>query len=176
MRLEDCMPLCAQMDMTRVLASLEAAAASNPGRAEEIGGLLSFVAQLAEDHISIRRAPSIPAVAVGYWRGQKGATHAPQWPPNGEIADWAGCKLMLAGPDGTSRVDVMNETHQPVACRTGVVQAIGCQESTGPPRSVGADGWRGAPQQHKGEGIAVVGQSRVGCTYLIERLRPCMSS
>ena len=88
MRLEDCMPLCAQMDMTRVLASLTEAAASNPGRAEEIGGLLSFVAQqLAEDHISIRRAPLSPAVAVG--RGNFAI-----WGPVALLAPkWRNCRL-----------------------------------------------------------------------------------
>ena len=37
-----------------------------------------------------------------------------------------------------------------------------------PPES--EDGRRVAPEQHEDEGIAVLGQSRVGCTYFIERL------
>ena len=69
----------------------------------EIGALRGYVMTLDVHHESILNAPPDPAEAVGYWRTLKGAKRALVAPSNGEIAAWAGCKLMHAGHNGASR-------------------------------------------------------------------------
>ena len=101
----------------------------------EIGALRGYVMTLDVHHESILNAPPDPAEAVGYWRTLKGAKRTLSCP---RITLNCGLGRLVAGDACRTQrrrnrqlIPNMKETHQPVACRTAVVQAIECQESTG---------------------------------------------